>query len=120
MVKIFFTTFFMAEIIIAASVIIKIYQFDRCVNNWNNLVLTNKEQIGKGFVDVCLSLEDFSNNIGKIKEVIQQKRNEYLANFLKTTAIYCGIFMLRGKYKKAVIAYQLVKEIYEGISETSI
>lgn len=120
MIKIFFTTFFMAELIIAASVIIKICQFNRCVNKWNNLILSNKELLRNGLIDFCLLLEDFSTNVVKIKKALQQKSNEYLTNFLKTSVIYCGIFILRGKYKKAALAYQLVKEIYEGISEAEI
>lgn len=117
MVKIFFTTFFMAELIIAVSVIIKICEYDRRVKNWNCLILKNKEQLSVSIINFSLFLEDFSANILKIKNIIKQKRRMYLINFLKTFVTYFGIFALRGKYKKTILVYQLIKEIYEGILE---
>jgi len=51
---------------------------------------------------------------------IVQKREEYLINILKTSLMYGSIFMLKGKYKKSVFAFQLVKEIYEGFKEADI
>lgn len=117
MFKIFFTTFFIAELIIAMSLVIKICEYNKCVKNWNNLILKNREQIKNGMTNLRSSLKEFSDNIFKIKKVFKQKQNEYLFNFFKTLVIYLGIFTLRGKYKKAILTYQLVKEIYEGVLE---
>lgn len=120
MFKIFFVTFFMAELIIAIFIIVLICRFDRHVNNWNKLVISNKKQISNALTDLYLLFGEFVDNVFRIKEIIKQKRMEYLINFFKTVIVYCGIFMLRGKYKKAVIVYQLAKEIYEGISEAEV
>lgn len=117
MIKLFFITFFMAELIIATAIISKICKFNRYVNYWNTLFLKSKTKIRNGFIDLCLLFEDFSNDIYKIKEIIRQKRFDYLVNFLRTSIIYCGIFLLRGKYKKAILTYQVAKEIYEGLNE---
>lgn len=117
MFKIFFTVFFMAELVIAVSIIIKICEYNRRIKNWNNSLLENKYQIKNGMVNLCVFLRDFSDNIFKIKKALKLKRNEYLINFLKTIVAYFGIFILPGKYKKAILTYQLVKEIYEGVLE---
>lgn len=117
MFKILFAIVFFAELVLAIAVITNICRFNKCVNNWNNIICANKMRVKNGLTDFYFLLQYFSKSVLKIKEVIQQKRNEYLSSFLKTAAIYCGIFILKGKYKKAVLAYQLVKEIYEGISE---
>jgi len=120
MIKIFFVTFFIAELIIALAVIMRILQFDRCVNNLNSLVLTNRNKIRSGFIDFRLSIEEFEKALEEIKNYLAKKREEYLVNILKTSLMYGSIFMLKGKYKKSVFAFQLVKEIYEGIKEAEI
>lgn len=118
MIKIFFVTFFTAELIIAISVILKIYQFDKAVNNWNSLILANQNKIKVTFMDFRFLLEEFNNSFNKFKEFIKQKRQEYLFNSLKTSIIYGSIFLLKGKYKKSILAYQVIKEIYEGFLAT--
>ena len=119
MIKIFFVTFFIAELIIALTVIIKICQLDRCVNTFNALVLANQSTIRTAFIDFHLLIEDFNNGLAELKNFIVKKREEYLINTLKTSLIYGSIFLLKGKYKKSVFAFQLVKEIYEGILEAN-
>lgn len=120
MVKIFFVTFFIAELIIAVSVIFRIYQFDRCVNNLNRSILANQNKIRLGFIDFRLFMEEFTNGIVKITEFIRQRRQEYFYNVLKTSLVYGCIFFMKGKYKKSVLAYQLIKEIYEGFQESEV
>lgn len=117
MIKIFFATFFIAELIIAIAIISKIYQLDKCVNKLNKLVVANKEQVRILFVDFRLLFEYFNKSITRIKEVIAQKRQEYLISALKTSIIYGSLFFLKGKYKKTVLAYQLIREFYEGFKE---
>ena len=117
MIKIFFVTFFTAELIIAMAVILRIYKLDKAVNNWNNLILANQNKIKAGFMDFRFLLEEFNNSFIQFKEFIRQKRQEYLLKSLKTSIIYGSIFLLKGKYKKSVLAYQVIKEIYEGFLE---
>ncbi|MFA7658180.1 MAG: hypothetical protein WCY19_01970 [Candidatus Gastranaerophilaceae bacterium] len=116
--KIFFVTFFIAELIIVMAIILKICQFDKCVNNWNKLVLRNQAKISVGLVDFRLLLEEFTKNLFEISQVILKKRREYTFKFLKTSVIYGSLFFLKGKYKKSLLAYQMVKEVYEGIKES--
>lgn len=120
MIKIFFVTFFIAELIIALSVIMKIWQFDRCVNGLSDMVLSNQNKIRSGFIDLRLTIEEFEKALVEIQNYIAKKREEYLLGILKTSLMYSCIFMLKGKYKKSVFAFQLVKEIYEGFKEADI
>ena len=117
MIKIFFATFFIAELIIALAIILKIYKFNKCVNNWNNIVLANQNKIRVGLCDLRQLMEDFSNGVLWLKGLIRRKKQEYIIKILKNSLIYGGFFLLKGKYKKRILAYQLVKEIYEGIKE---
>jgi len=117
MIKIFFATFFIAELIIALAIILKIHTFNKCVNNWNNAVLANQDKIRVGLCDFRQLMEDFSGGILWIKGLIRRKREEYIIRVLKNTLIYGGFFLLKGKYKKRILAYQLIKEIYEGLQE---
>lgn len=110
--------FFIAELIIAISIITRICKFDKCVNDLNNSILANKKNIQKLFADLYLLFNNLANYIFKIKNIVLERRNYYFISFLKTALAYYGIFVLRGKYKKAMITYQLAKEIYEGFSET--
>jgi len=117
MLKIFFITFFAAELIIAIAVILKIYNFNKCVNNLNNLIMNNQNRIRMGFIDIRLFLEYFSTSIAEVRALIANKRREYLAKVIETTLIYSSLFFLKGKYKKTILACQIAKEIYEGINE---
>jgi len=62
-------------------------------------------------------IKTFVADFNNLKLIIKQKRQTYLINFVKTFVTYLGIFTLKGKYKKAIITYQLAKEVYEGLQE---
>lgn len=115
MIKLFFITFFIAELIIFASIVLKIHKINKSVNKLNNLVLKNRLNIKVFFTDIRFIIEEFNNNFIKLKELIEQKRQEYLFRFFKTSLIYGSIFFLRGKYKKTILAYQIIREIYEAV-----
>ena len=119
MVKIFFITFFIAELVIALAVILNIFKFNKAVNNWNNWLLANKDTLCSGLVGFRLIFTHFTKDLNKFKQLVARKRQEYLINILKTSLIYFGIFTLKGKYKKAILAYQVTKEIYEGLFESN-
>lgn len=117
MYKLFFATFFIAELIIALAIINKLHKTDKCVNALNETVCENKEKIRSNFEDIRMLIGTFNEQFARFKELIKQKRHEYLYTILKTVVAYCGIFLLKGKYKKAILAYQLATEIYESFIE---
>lgn len=118
MIKLFFITFFIAELIIVLTVVMKIYHFNKFINALNEMICTNKYKISAIFLDFRSLLEDFSKGILQLKECICQKRTEYSLKILKTSLSYAIFFMLSGKYRKTIIAYQFFKEIYDGVKES--
>lgn len=117
MIKLFFITFFTAELIIALTLILKIYDLNKAVNALNSSILSNKEAIKDNFSKLHSTMSDFSQCIIDVKNHIDEKRKEYTLNFIQTLLSYFAIFTLKGKYKKAILSYQLIKEFYEGFSE---
>lgn len=120
MIKILFATFFIAELIIAFTVISKIHNLNKCVNNLNASILVNRYKIKMRINDFRLFIEDFVKNLGILSHFVRKKRREYFVSFLKNVTIYMSIFFLKGKYKKTILAYQLASEIYEGWKEVQI
>lgn len=117
MVKLFFITFFTAELIIAISLILKIVSINKCVNSWNTLILSHRGNIKESFSNLHMTMSEFSQGVLHVKTLIEEKRKEYTLNLIQTLLSYLAIFSLRGKYKKAILTYQLLKELYEGLSE---
>ena len=117
MFKIFFATFFIAELIIAFAVILKIYRFNKLVNITNKAVLSSQNSIKIIFHDLRFTFEEFNKAIVDFRAFVHKKKEEYIMRMLKTSLVYGSILCLKGKYKKTVMAYQIFKEIYEGVVE---
>ena len=117
MIKLFFLTFFIAELIIAFTVIFKIYRLDKCVNALNDYVSANKFKIKTAISDVRFLIEEFIVTFNETKELIRKTKEEYMIKTARNLLVYLGILMLKGKYKKSVFVYQLASEIYEGFAE---
>lgn len=117
MFKLFFLTFFIAELIIATAIILKIYKLDKSVNKLNKKVCENKPLIKELLVDIRDFIGIFRGKIETVKELIRRKKEEYMLNTLKHVLIYSSIILLKGKCKKAVMAYQFASEIYEAFED---
>lgn len=117
MIKMFFITFFLAELVIAVAIIAKILHVDKYVNALDKEITDNQNKLRFGFIDLRMLFEDFGDGIIEFKKVIQQKREEYFFRFLKTSFVYGSILFLKGNFRKAIMTYQLGKEIYEGLQE---
>lgn len=117
MIKLFFVTFFIAELIIVAAVILKIYKLDKVVNSLNDAVLKSQDKIKVAFFDFRFVLEEFNSGFCNLKKIIAQKQEEYLINILKNFIVWIGFLLLKGKYKKALIACNFLKDVYEGYKE---
>ncbi len=118
MIKLFFIIFFIAELIIAFSFILKIWQFDCVVNRLNNKILSRKSKLKWGIATFRTIIKSLGHDVILFKHAFKKKRQIYLMNFSKNIVSYILIFVLKGKYKKAIMAYQLGKEIVEGIIES--
>jgi hypothetical protein len=109
---------FIAEVILAIIAVLNLCKLDRAVNKLNNLISVKQPSIQLFFMDLRAIFEDFTVGIENLKKLINEKKTLYLYNILRTSIVYLSIFSLKGKYKKAAIAVQIAKEIYEGVSET--
>ncbi len=118
--KIFFVTFFIAELIIALTIILKIRQLNKAVNKLNQSVTKNKYKIASKIEDFRYLCIDINRKIEETKEYFRQKRDEYLIKASKTILIYLGIFFFKGKYRRTILGYQLIKEVYSGLCETEV
>ncbi len=117
MFKVFFATFFIAELIIALAVILRIYKLNKYVNSLNDSVLLFQNKIKTGFVETRLFFKEFNESILKLKEFILEKQEEYIIKITKKLLIYSCLLFLRGKCRNTLLAYHIGREIYEGINE---
>lgn len=117
MIKIFITTFFIAELIITFSLLFWIWKLDKAVNNINKNLSENKENLKNIFKELQDVFSKISLKIAEIKALIKHKKEEYILQTLKTTLIYSSLFFLRGRYQKTILAYQIIREIYDGFKE---
>lgn len=117
MIKLFFLTFFMAELIIASAIILKIHKINRKVNRLNQFFEGSKNDIIELFVDVRFLLKTFNDGVEQIRQYVQQKKQEYIIRITKKMVIFFGFLSLNNKYKKIILAYELGKEIYQEFKE---
>lgn len=117
MIKLFFITFFMAELIITFAAVVAIYKFNRRVNALNTVVVESQDLIKSLFSDVRDLCEMLNRGIYKFKTLLKEKREEYIFGLVKNSAMFFGFLSLKGKYKKTILAYQLGREIYEELKE---
>lgn len=115
----FIAVIFIAELIIAVSLVVLIIKADKKVLQINSEVTQIKPKLRKG-------LEDFKDIIHMLKDkqillfdLIRRKRNQYVMNIVKSILFYVLLFLLKGKCKKAASICNgilLVKDIWDGIS----
>lgn len=118
MIKLFFITFFIAELIIALSIILTIYKLDKAVNALNKSVTLYQARIKESFLTIRFLFKEFNNKFLELMDDIYKRREEYIIQIIKNVLIYGSFFCLKGKYKKTLLGYQFAKEIYEGIKES--
>lgn len=117
MIKIFFTTIFIAELIIAMALISKIRKINRNVNELNACITFAKPLIGDILISIRELSEVFCLELNEFILLVKKKKQEYMLKMAQTTLMYAAIFLLRGKYRRTFFAYQFVMEVLEGINE---
>ena len=115
----FIAIIFIAEIIIALTLI-------SCIVKADKAVLQLKSDISKILPDIKTLLGNVKSGVSLLKEkrlwlfaYIRIKRNQYLFKAIKIIIIYTLLFLLKGKCKKAASVCNgilLVRDILEGIS----
>lgn len=117
MLKIFFITIFIAELIISVAIIVKIIEFNKYIKLLNKRVSYNRDVIQTLLIDIRLLMGLVTEYSTKLISIITRKRKEYLLGFIKNTIMYASFFLLKGKYQKAVLAFQVIKNICDGFEE---
>lgn len=117
MIKFFIILIFLAEVVLALAVIAKIVQADKFVVSFDKLISSKKGLISPVFISVREFLDELYIGVTEFTNLIKQKRQDYIFAFSKTMLSYSLILLLRGKYRKMFLTYQLAKEIYEGCLE---
>ncbi len=115
----FIAIIFIAEIIIALTLVSYIVKADNAVIKLKSDIISLRPQIKAG-------LEGLKDCIHIVKEkqlcffeYLEKKRNQYIINIVKSIMVYALLFLLKGKCKKAASICNgilLAKDIWDGIS----
>lgn len=117
MITLFIITIFIAELIIAFSIINSIMHFDKEVNQFNKQTTSFRYEARIFFLDSRYVLRTFVEELNKFKRILKRKREEYILNTIQTALIYMSLLRIKGKSKKILLAYRFGREIAEGIME---
>ncbi len=112
----FIATIFIAELIIAGSLIIFIVKTDRKVRELNNRVIVFKpvlEGYLKAFKKAVYNLQ---NTFEAFFTFIKKKRQQFLTKVIIAVVMYASLIFFRGRFKKAAAVFQtlvLLKDYWD-------
>ena len=115
----FIVTIFIAELIITLTVISYIVRADNAVLKCQKDLIALKPQIKAALLGVREGVHLVKEKQVWLFEFIEQKRNLYMVNAIKTVLIYLLLFIVKCRFKRAAKVCQwvlLVKDLLEGIS----
>ncbi len=114
--KIFTTIVFIAELIIAYSVIIKLYALDKAIINANELLISAKPSLR----DICYIVKkisaqcvDFANDL--VAE-FKKKQEDFAINQLNKILLALILLKMNSKFIKKLRRSKIVKRISRGLS----
>lgn len=114
MINFFIGLIFFAEIVLVLNIVNKIMELDFKVNSLNAKVTKGKLVFKIALIDFRAYLQDFAMFLEKSILLFQQKREEYAIQAAKRVIFYLALLLLRGKYKKAFVAYSVAQEVVKG------
>ena len=115
----FIATIFIAEIIIAITLISYIVKADYAVADLRKRVIAIKPQIKAGLTGVREGVNTVKEKQGLFVEYVEKKRNQYMMKALTTVLIYLLLFILKGRCKRAASICNgllLAKDVWDNIS----
>ena len=107
-VALWFFIVLIAELIIAVSIVSKIVDIDKKILVTNKNVTLSKINIITTIRDFRVILDDISEVFAGIFEYLERKRREYFYSTIKALSMMLLMFILKGKYKKMLLAYELI------------
>ncbi len=114
----FIATIFIAELIIAVTLILYIVRADRAVLKLNEQVEEYKPQIKAALEGIKEGIREINDKQEIVVEYLRKKRDQWLFKMLQTVLIYLLLFLFRGKCKKAASICQgllLAKDVWDSI-----
>ena len=102
----FIATIFIAELIIAITILLLINKADKMVRSFNNTVTGKRKEIEKALGDFKYCVTSFGEYYDCMINSLKKKRRQFKINLIKNIAMYLSLFMLKGKYKKAAALLQ--------------
>ena len=114
----FIATIFIAELIIAVTLILYIVRADRAVLKLNEQAEEYKPQIKAALEGIKEGIREINDKQEIVVEYLRKKRDQWLFKMLQTVLIYLLLFLFRGKCKKAASICQgllLAKDVWDSI-----
>lgn len=102
----FIATIFIAELIIATTIILLIVRADKAVVKYTDLVMKKNTDLEKILKDFSFCVKSFGEYYDCMINSIKRKHRQFQINVLKNVAMYLSLFLLKGKYKKAAAFLQ--------------
>ena len=112
-------TIFIAELIIALTLISYILKADNYVIELDKQVVSVKPQIKAGLSGVREGVRIFKEKQGLFFEYVEKKRNQYIMKGVTTVLVYLLLFILKGRCKRAAAICNgllLAKDVWDNIS----
>ena len=109
----FIATIFIAEIIIAATLINYIVKADKLVQKCSIQVMQTRPCFEKMLKDFGLCVSNLGEYYNCMISLIKKKRRQFQITLLKNIVMYLSLFLLKGRYKRAAAFLQFAVLFYD-------
>ncbi len=99
-------TVFIAELIIALTLVFFINKADRAIVKCNEVVIEKQKELDKTLKELKSCVTNFGVYYNCMLASVKKKRNQFRINMLKNILMYLSLFLLKGKYKKLAATVQ--------------
>ncbi len=115
----FIATIFIAELIIAGTLIVNILKADKAVKALNSELVGQKPQIKAILSGIREGIHEVKEKQSYFFDLIKKKREQYLINSLKLILTYLLLHFIKSRYKKASAICNgilLIKDVWDSVS----
>ena len=115
MIKIFISTFFILEVIVALAIIVELCKFDYKIVCLEKKFAAGQDSLKLAFLELRLAISRFNKTLNTIMSLISKKRKEIALGTTRQILIFLGIFFLKDKYKKRFLFLNIMLDVYEEV-----
>lgn len=109
----FIATIFIAEIIIAVTLINYIVKADKFVQKCSIQVMQTRPCFEKMLKDLGLCVSNFGEYYNYMVNLIKKKQRQFQITLIKNIAMYLSLFLLKGRYKRVAAFLQFAVLFYD-------